>query len=128
MNAQEFNASIKGKKLKILSDNFGQHTGTDNYYKTFFPELYYTDGVQDAAESLQAYWLIDAIVSYAPDTRKHDLVFWSLTSYNETALLECRLDSGLPPIITQFIEYTDFPEGIFKIWQGNGVIYLPSEH
>ena len=128
MNAQEFNASIKDKKLKILSDNFGQHTGTDNYYKTFFPELYYTDGVQDAAESLQAYWLIDAIVSYAPDTRKHEIVFWSLTSYNETALLECRLDKGLPPIITQFIEYTDFPEGIFKIWQANGVIYLPSEH
>jgi len=128
MTKDTFKTLVKKQKLKIISDDFSQHCGSEEYYKTFFPELYYTSGMADVAETLQAHWLIDAIVSYAPTTRRHEIVFWTLTTFHEKALLECRLDSDQKAFIEQFIEYTDFPEGIFKIFQSNGVIYLPSEH
>jgi hypothetical protein len=51
---------------------------------------------------------------------------------NGSAVLTARKDSGLPALVTQEIEYTDFPLDEIEIWAGdNGegyTLYLPSEH
>ena len=102
----------------------------------------YTPGVQFLAEKAGAYWLIDAIASYmgspqlnkaiAEDDRLASLQFWRLDVTGNTAVLTCRADSGVEPVIRQEIEYTDFPLDHIDVWVGFDneywTIYLPSEH
>jgi hypothetical protein len=100
-----------------------QFSGSEYYYK-HFTGLLYTDGVQYLAETFGAYWLIDAIASYA---RKEPFQLWELAVHENSATLTCREDSGLRPVVTQEIEYTDFPENI-KLYVSNNVLMLPREY
>jgi hypothetical protein len=116
-----------------MLDHLAMFTGTDNWYR-HQSGLLYTDGVQYLAEEAKAYWLLDAIGSYQNQLRKRGGMFaefqlWTLNvATNKAATLECRGDSNLPPIITQVIEYTDFPLATFKLYVEGNVLLLPSEH
>jgi hypothetical protein len=97
------------------------------------------------AETVEAYWLIDLIASYQPDIAKgnkkvvkHDredlkqMQFWTIDVRGNRAMVYCQADDNRSRAIEQRVEYTDFPEEIFKIWVGRDqrgfVIYLPSEY
>jgi hypothetical protein len=54
---------------ETLSKNLEHFCGSEEYYKHFLG-LLYTEGVKYLAENAEAYWLIDAIVSYQPRLRK----------------------------------------------------------
>jgi hypothetical protein len=96
-----------------------------------------SEGVLYLAEKAGAFWLPEAIASHIVTNRPlrekcEGLIFWHLQVENGSAVLTARKDSGLPALVTQEIEYTDFPLDEIEIWAGdNGegyTLYLPSEH
>ena len=116
----------------ITESDLAQFTGTEHYYKNFLG-LLYTDGVQYLAEKVGAYWLIDTIGSYQKKLTKNgrlkDFQLWKLTVNvaEKSGILVCREDTGKLPVVTQALEYTDFPFDI-TLYVENGVLLLPSEH
>ena len=118
-----------------LNQKLAGFVGTINWYRHWTNLLAYTDGVKTLAESVGAFWLIDAIASWQikPKVAKSDFQVWSLTAkQDQTATLQMQEDTGLTPVVTQQIAYTDFPVGVFRLWvEGSGrerVLLLPSEH
>jgi hypothetical protein len=115
-------------------DNF---YGTEQYYKNF-TGLIYTDGIKYLADNANSYWLIDAVGSHIktnPSLRKNglqDFQLWQLKkiSNNDNTYWEltCRSDTDNPPVITQIIEYSDFPFDNFEWYVEGGVMLLKSEH
>jgi len=107
-------------------------TGTTAYHK-FSPvtALVATDGVIALAQAAECYWLLDIIASYQYN-RELDPAFqvWKLTvnAKNRRAIIRGYNDSGEKPIVTQCIDYTDFPLDEIKLYVCNGVILLPSEY
>jgi hypothetical protein len=102
-----------------------------------FPGVIMSEGVLFLAEKAGAFWLPDAIASHIVTNASlreecQGLIFWHLQVENGSAVLTARKDSGLPALVTQEIEYTDFPLDEIEIWAGdNGegyTLYLPSEH
>jgi hypothetical protein len=110
------------------------------------PDIIYSEGMAYVAEQAGAHWLLDAIASHL--THNHDLIakrkddpdfdfmhFWYLTvNDDQSAVLECKADSDQPAVVTQEIEYTDFPLGEFTVYVGNdgpgtpSKLFLPSEY
>ena len=134
------------EKNATINEYIRQTLGTDHYYKTLNPRIWFSDGVKLVAVTAGAYWLIDLIVSYQTDKRitgndelKY-MQFWKLRKTGEhSAVAECYADSGRPPTITQEIEHTDFPWPTgdeFEIWveeahtaevQNGMLLMLPAE-
>lgn len=128
----------------LTHDELKQFTGDlDRYRHPLNPKVIYTPGIKHLAERAGAYWLIDVVASYvgtsvmqkaiADDGRLAALQFWRLDVCGDhTAIVTCRADSGLKPVITQVIEYTDFPLAYIDLWLGYDgsvwTLYLPSEH
>lgn len=128
-----------------LKEELSQFTGTENYFMHPIPcrpRLVYTDGVKYLAQQANAYWLLDAIASYQNDERitgnemLREIQFWNLRRWNGGAILTCVEDSGRRPVITQDIEYSDFPLDKIELWVELGsldgtdsayVLMLPSE-
>jgi hypothetical protein len=99
-----------------IRNELKQFHGTEEYHKHLFPgksQIIITDGCTYIRDECKAYWLFDAILSYQrekvlkgvnfPDCELKQLrkdLTWQLT---------CREDTGKKPLITQSIEYSDFP-------------------
>jgi hypothetical protein len=117
-----------------LLTNLEMYTCTDQYYNHWLKRFVYTDGVQYLAEAASAYWLIDAIASHQPEAVKDpmlkDFQIWKLkvteTDTTKTAELLCERDTD-DAVITQNIDYTDFPLPEIKLYLESGVLMLPSE-
>lgn len=109
--------------------------GTSQYHKHLFPgksPILLTDGCEFVRESCKAHWLFDAILSYQLDQRLKNVSFqiWELRQQMKDLswLLSCQEDSGKKPVISQRIEFSDFPIESIKIWVIQGVALLPSEY
>jgi len=119
---------------KIKQSDLAGFTGTSHHYQHWAGNLLCTDGTQFLNEN-GAGWLIDAIASYQGTAKLQglDMQFWHLevrfdeVRKSKSAVLTCRKDSGLPALVTQEIEFTDFPFSI-DIWVQNGTVILPSEY
>lgn len=120
-------------------------TGTERWHQwsPIFPRMLMTDGAKYVAENGGqdgAYWLMDAIASYQPALNKmqslRQFQLWTLEvdTANRTAVLQCREDSDLPPIVTQKFDHTDFDLPDLRLYcmpAGDGerrTILLPSEY
>lgn len=113
-------------------------TGSQTWFRHQLSPILYTEGVQALCEAADCYWLMDAIASYQwdkPMLRACDgTQFWKLKVdlQTRTAMLICIADSGMPVLIAQVIEHTDFPLEEVSLWvEGQGpdrVLLLPSEH
>ncbi len=93
--------------------------------------ILYTDGIKFLAETAQAYWLIDVIHSYQSkaDRLCDGFQIWNIrVNEDRTAVIECRSDSDQDPVITQRLEYTDFPLKELKLYVAANTIMLPSEY
>jgi len=127
----------------IIESDLNQFNGTESYYRHWTRKLVYTDGIH-YLESNGAGWLVDAIASHQlnPKLNKGDLAdfqLWELTveatAKGRKATLTCRADSDVKPVVTQEIEYTDFPLPSIKLYVEAGavgdtackVLMLPSE-
>lgn len=95
---------------------------TQNYYQHWTGQLYYTDGVKYLADKSDSHWLIDAIASYQNDVKikknrmLQNIQFWKLEVKENKGILTCVEDKGRKPVITQEIDFTDFPMGEIEIW------------
>ena len=112
------------------------------YFRTLNRRVVHTEGIKHFAESNRCWWLIDAIVSHigclkfnravAADRRIGECNFWTLTVADSSAVLSVVADSDCEPFITQVIEFTDLPDGEYRIWAENAgefwVLLLPEEH
>jgi hypothetical protein len=130
--------SLFKEQTMLTKADLDQFIGTQNYYRTMLPRFVFTDGVKFMADEAGAYWLIDAIGSYQPQPRLRNneqlryFQVWELKLDGKGgAVLTCRADTDVPPVVTQKIPYTDFPFDI-KLWVERGdnmmVLLLPSEH
>lgn len=110
----------------ITEQELSQFTGTEHYYKHWFGNYKYTDGVKYLGEKAQCYWLLDAIFSYR---RTEPFQVWTLTvDESKKAWLTMKEDSNLPTLVSQTIEYTTFPLPQIDLWLIDGVLLLPSEY
>lgn len=81
-----------------------------------------------------AFWLIDAIGSHqkAAIASCDGFQVWTLTVHDDGAgpgaTLTCRADADRPPVVTQRIEFTDFPLASMKLYVIDGVVLLPGEY
>ncbi len=126
-----------------LNDYLWQCTGAESYYQ-HFSGIKYTDGVQYMAETGKAYWLIDAIMSYqaggrrrigseTPIERANGFQVWRLVR-TQAGGAKLTMDDGgqkgQQPVtlITQHIEWTDFPPGVSLVmYLESGVLMLAQE-
>ena len=116
--------------MDALKDELDSFRGTTRYYE-HFTGLRYTDGVRHLADRADAYWLVDAIMSWQLEckVRRVPFQFWRLrVNEDKTAVLEMVEDTGLPVIARQTFRWTDFPVGEIKLYFQNGVLFLPSEY
>ncbi|AFZ11391.1 hypothetical protein Cri9333_0420 [Crinalium epipsammum PCC 9333] len=96
-------------------------------------EIHYTEGVHLVATKGKAFWLLAAILSYQnspviKQTELKDFQLWELNvSENKTAVLTCRIDDDLPPLISQKIAITDFPLPYLRLIYFSDVLRLFSE-
>lgn len=117
----------------LTQDDLAQFRCTDNYYQHWLRRFVYTDGVRHVAEEGGAYWLIDAIASYQPKLLKDQMLqefqHWILNVdlINQKAQLICERDNN-DVVLTQDIEFTDFPLEQIRFYVVSNVLMLPSEY
>jgi len=120
-------------------------TGSLTQYRSPFGMLY-TEGVKHVVEESRwvigpkgrrcngAYWLLDSITFHQAKARKacDGFQLWTLVVDQDgtgpDAILTCRADSDQAPVITERIEYTDFPLGSVTLYVIDGVTLLPDEY
>ena len=109
--------------------------GTSQYYKHLFPgksPIILTDGCKYVRDDFNAYWLFIAILSYQDDKllKKVNFQIWELQRLKKDLswLLTCREDTNKKALISQAIEFSDFPIDYIKIWVIGSVALLPSEY
>ena len=109
--------------------------GTENYYKHM--NVLLTDGAKFLAEEGKCFWLMDVVASYQAELLKKGCEFqlWNIkVDKDKKATITCREDSGVPPVVTQVVEYTDFPldeyefYGIYDYFYKKTVVMLKGEY
>lgn len=113
--------------------DLAQFSGTMEYHKHWLRAFVVTDGVK-YLEQNGAGWLVDAIASYQseqtleknPELREFQI--WKLVVRpDNSATLWCKKDEqGV--VLSQQIEFTDFPFDEFTLYLMGGVLLLPSEN
>lgn len=109
---------------------------TDGYTRYTFGILM-TSGVKWLCENAECFWLVDAIGSYqnSPKVKNDEMLqgiqFWNLKVdlAKKTAVLTLERDTD-DVVLTQNIEYTDFPLESIKLYYSpqDKVLLLPSEY
>ncbi len=104
-------------------------SGTENYYKSTFGKLKWTDGVKYLAEKGSCYWFLDILESYQPQLKGIGFQLWNLSAYDDkTGLVTCREDTNSPILVSQKLEYTDFLIKEINLYCIGGIVLLPSEY
>jgi hypothetical protein len=117
---------------KLTDFNLRQFTGSENWYRHCLNRnVTFTDGAKFVADEGGAYWLLDAIVLHQRYSRKVATArfqVWKLkVNQDRTASLICE-DGDCNIVLTERIEYTDFPLDGITLYFINNVIHLPSEY
>lgn len=125
---------IKVQAMKtITQEDLARFQGTANYYRHWLNQFKYTDGVKYLAEAAEAHWLIDAIASYQRDERVtgdemlQEFQLWQLSVCDGRGTLTLLRDTD-DPVLSQEIEYTDFPLASVNLYLNEKVLMLPSEY
>ena len=112
-----------------------QFTGTERYHKHLFSgrsPILFTDGCDFIRTHCNVHWLFDAILSYQCETilRHVNFQLWELRQSKKDLswILTCREDSNLKPLISQKIQFSDFPLDYLKLYVIQGIALLPSEN
>ena len=122
-------------EIRTIERTLSQFHGTEEYHKHLFPgksPILLTDGCKYVRDACKAFWLFDAILSYQCEKilKGSNFQIWELKQLRKdlTWQLTCREDTGKKPLITQSIEFSDFPLEYIKIWVIDKVALLPSEY
>ena len=117
----------------VSANNFYvQFIGSENSWPYKFGYSF-TDGIKFIAEQTNSFWFIDVVISYKFDSerRMKDVYYqhWTLQRIGDTDsfLVEGR-DDNMKTVITQKIEFSDFPFNKYEVMIINNMILLPSEN
>ena len=122
-----------------IRNQLAHASGSSQFFRVGFPlrNGVYTEGVQHMAELCQAYWLIDAIASHISTSKRvraEPFQVWRLQLKKEggarLAMFADDPDGERHAVVTQDIEYTDFPLDQIDVWvgdNGEGLDNLPAE-
>lgn len=110
----------------LKQEVLAQFTGSEKFYRHWMSKLIYTQGLHYLEENGAA-WLLDVIASYQlkPALNTGDLrdfQLWELKVKDGKGVVTCKADSDKPPVVTQKIEFTDFPLDSIKIFVEMGSI------
>lgn len=116
----------------VTQSDLDQFIGSTDMYQHWTRQFHYTTGVQYLCENGAA-WLVDAIAShqFEPKLKKGDLKYfqiWDLKVDGGSGILTCRADSDKKPVVSQEIEYTDFPLPSIKLYVELGSLDGVNEH
>ena len=112
------------------NDNFGSSNGSENFYAHNFSKTLYTEGVKDMAESCEAYWLIDLILShqYHKNVNLEPFQVWDLKRIKDNVFTILATDGNHNKVTSQEIPFSDFPFDMATIWLVDGCMMLPCEY
>jgi len=114
---------------KLTNQDLTQFTGTENYYKSTFGGLKWTDGIKYLAEKGSCYWFLDILEGYQHELKGICFQIWNLVvNEDKTGLVTCKEDTDSPILVSQKLEYTDFPLKELNVYCIDGVVLLPSEY
>jgi hypothetical protein len=120
---------LENENKAELENELNQFIGTTQYYPSSFGKLKLTDGVQYLREKGNCYWFIDIIESYQPKLRNVGFQIWGINvNEDKTAIVYCKEDTNRKPLITQKLEYADFPLNDFELYCIDDVVLLKSEY
>ena len=126
---KECNCNFLDKRSKLFLEKLSNFTGSENIYNHYSKTLKYTDGMRFLAEQLNCFWLIDLVASYQQELLNNSFQLWSVKLKSDRgAIIECREDSDLHPIVTQLIKFTDFLLDNFEFYVVGGTMLLKSEY
>jgi hypothetical protein len=120
-----------------LHAQLAQFTGSETFTRhPLVHRVLLTEGVVFLANAAGAHWLTDAIASYLGDHRARREAFqvWRLKVDLQSRRAELVMTDGnsSTPIITQALDYTDFPLDEIAMWlvaeSEHWVLMLPSEY
>ncbi|WP_193200758.1 DUF6876 family protein [Nostoc sp. MG11] len=119
------------KTAEELIADLEQFTGSEVVHRHWLGILRYTEGVKHLADSVQCYWLLDAIGSYQyqlqSNPRLREFQVWRLVVENESGILICEEDTD-KEVLRQEIDYTNFPLPEISLYLAQKVLMLPSEY
>ena len=120
-----------------LAAQLAQFTGSTTFTRHGLVRyLLITEGVAFLADRAAAHWLVGAITSYQHEARVRAEPFqvWGLMvdASTRAAVLTMTDGNSSTPIITQEIDWTDFPLNDIALWAiaegDHRVLMLPSEY
>lgn len=118
-------------KEDILKE-LANYTGTEQYHKSTFGALRWTDGIVRLAELCQSYWFLDIIESVKDleKIKENGFIVWKIevkeNKWKVTAWDDIPYESNL--LYKQEGEYTDFPLETYEFYQIDDVLLLTSEY
>ena len=132
------NPNYDSEKEKKIAQVMAYANGTEHYHRvSAIPNApVATDGVVEVAKIAGCFWLLDAIIRYQVHkaVMNKAMQVWRLEHVENSQYCLCCTDGNYETLISQTIEYSDFPLDEITLWvmpggpQGLKVILLPSEH
>jgi hypothetical protein len=116
--------------MKNANNSFGSLNGSANFYRYQLGNFQYTDGVKELAESCNAFWLIDLIVSHQTNSKVQKQCFqvWELRRLLLNKFMVLCTNGNHYKITCQYIPFSDFPFDTATIWLVNHTLLLPNEY
>ena len=119
--------------VKTIERNLKQFYCTSQYHKHLQPgmsPILISDGVKYVRDSLEAFWLLDAILSYQCDKEIRKIGFqkWILKQHNKDMSWELQCYDDEKIVVSQKIEYSSFPLPKIELWLLQNICILPGEY
>ena len=108
-----------------VQEIYWRNHGTTQYFKReYYDNLFYTDGVMDVQRSLEAYWVVDNVISYMPKILERFRKYES-TYYTVEIVLNKEYSGYMEVYAEDYNDNGDFDEHITIIKQDIPFIDLP---
>jgi len=123
---KEINPSALRFELSVFTE-------TEKYHKHKIAanlSILLTDGTKHLAEKAECYWLFDLIASYQikSSVREQQFQVWELKKGKDNGWVIKCTDGNGNKLVTQSINFSDFPLDSIKIWLVNNIAMLPTEY
>ena len=103
--------------------------GTAHWYRhPFNSNLLYTDGTKFFAEKAGAYWFLDIVATELADLMETEEFMVIALDVKGTSATITAGDGNGNDLWQREISFTIAPDGVWKFFFANNVLYLPSEH
>lgn len=116
----------------LTAEALAQFTGSEQRYRDWLNyRVVFTEGVKYLADKAGAYWLLNTIAiwqlhNYLVSTEAFQV--WTLAVRpDHSATLTCEDGNG-NKVLTQELDYTDFPLAEVELYVTDSTILLPSEY